>query len=134
MSVAEGGPVRILVADDDQVFTEALTALLGEDERLDVVGQARSGAEALALADELRPNVVLMDLAMPAMAGLEATRRIREAHPETLVLILTGSAQVDDVSAASAAGASGFLTKDCLSSEIASAILGIAAFAGASHA
>ncbi len=104
--------------------------MLLADDRIDVVGQAQSGGDAVALVDELRPDIVLLDLAVPGLTGAEATRRIRESHPQTLVLILTGSAAPEDVRAASEAGASGFLTKDSLSSEVASAILGIAAFAG----
>lgn len=131
LSLDGAGPVRTLVVDDDRVFTEALVEQLGADGRIEVIGQARTGEEALALVEELRPQLVLMDLAMPGMAGLAATRRIRNAHPETVVLVLTGSTAGEDVRSASEAGAAGFLTKDSLASEVASAILGLASFAGA---
>jgi DNA-binding NarL/FixJ family response regulator len=128
--VIDEDPVRVLLADNDRPFADALAALLMHGERLEVVGHAQDGAEAVMLAESLRPDVVLIALAVPGLAGVEATRRIRETHPETLVLVLTDEAASADVRAASEAGAAGFLTKECLSTEFAPAILGLAAFAG----
>ncbi len=124
------GPVRVLVVDDDPLFGDTLATLLERDERLEVVGQARDGQDALDLTQKLRPDLVLMDITMPRIDGIEATRRIRKLVPSTLVLILSSSASGNDVRAASDAGAVGFLTKDALSSDIGSAILELAAFAG----
>ena len=121
--------VRVLVADDDVLYTEALMLQLGADDRLEVVGRAADGSEAVALADALQPDLILMDLSMPRMAGVEATQAIRERHPDTLVLILAAEVSTEDVRAASEAGAAGFLTKDVLAPDIASAILELAAFA-----
>jgi DNA-binding NarL/FixJ family response regulator len=128
-----GRLVRVLIADDHRLFADGLRMLLAADDRIDIIGQADSGEEAVRLVDALRPDLVLMDLAMPGVSGVEATRRIRETHPDTLVLILTGSAEAADLDAARASGAAGFLTKTSLSSDVASAILGLAAFVGVSR-
>ena len=124
------GTVRVLVADDDPLFAESLMTLLAENEGIEVVGQAGSGKEALELVEALRPDIVVMDLTMAGMTGLEATRRVRETHPQTLVLVLTGSTDLADFRAATEAGAAGFLTKNSLSSDVATTILELAAFAG----
>jgi DNA-binding NarL/FixJ family response regulator len=103
--------VRVLIADDHRLFGELLMAGLSDDERIEVVGIAVTGQEAVDLATQLEPDVVLMDLAMPVMDGLEATRRIADASPNTRVLVLTGESSVD-ASAAREAGAVGFIRKD----------------------
>jgi DNA-binding NarL/FixJ family response regulator len=104
--------VRILIADDHRLFAESLMALLSEDERVEVVGIANDGVEAVALAMDLRPDVILMDLRMPVLDGLEATRRIRELGLEPQILILTGTDAAVGSDEAAEAGASGYLRKE----------------------
>jgi DNA-binding NarL/FixJ family response regulator len=116
-------PIRVLIADDHRLFTEALEAILAGESRVHVVGRARNGAEALELALELEPDVVLMDISMPVMDGVEATRRIREARPDTSVLMLTGSNTTTDVDRSRHAGAAGYVTKDRIASELVEAIV-----------
>ncbi len=116
-------PTRVLIADDHTLFAEALEVLLDNDGRIDVIGRARDGAEAVRLAFELRPDVVLMDISMPVMGGIEATTQITGVDPEACVLVLTGSDSPRDIDAARRAGASGFLTKDRIAAELVQAIL-----------
>jgi two-component system response regulator DesR len=117
--------VRVLIADDQSVFAESLRLLLSEDDRSDVVGWARDGEEAVELAGSLQPDVVLMDIAMPVMDGVEATRRIRKASPRIQVLIVTSSDMPGEIERAREAGASGFLTKRQSVAELMEAILEI---------
>jgi DNA-binding NarL/FixJ family response regulator len=119
-------PLRVLVADDQPLFLETLATTL-ELDGLDVVGMAHDGREAARLADLLLPDLVLMDLDMPVMDGIEATRRIREALPSTRIVIITGSDSVDDVDRARRAGAAGYVTKDRLAADLGAAILAAAA-------
>src|SRR6266516_2651705 len=84
-------PIRVLIADDHRLFAEALEAILAAEERIKVVGRARDGKEAVELARSLEPDVVLMDIAMPVMDGVEATKRIRKRRATACVLMLTGS-------------------------------------------
>src|SRR3712207_6312670 len=107
---ASSDRVRVLIADDHRMFAEALMSTLSEDERVDVIGIAHNGQEALDLTAELQPDVVLMDIGMPLLDGVEATRRIRESCGSTQVLVLTGSAEPDAATRARAAGAAGFVT------------------------
>ena len=106
-----GSLVRVLIADDHKLFATSLMSVLCEDERVEVIGIAENGAEAVALANELEPDVILMDVRMPVMDGLEATRRIREAHPSAQVLLLTGTESPIESDVA-AAGATAFLRKE----------------------
>ncbi|MDQ3668917.1 MAG: response regulator transcription factor [Actinomycetota bacterium] len=104
-------------------------SLLGDDDRIDVVGYAPNGAAAVELVKALQPGVVLMDVQMPGMDGIETTRRIKEFAPETAILILTASTSEEDVRRATAAGASGYLTKVAAASEVVSTVFELAAFA-----
>ena len=116
-------PVRVLIADDHQLFAQALEALLATDARVEVAGHARDGSEAVALAGELHPDVILMDISMPVMDGIEATQRIREAGGSARVLMLTGSNSSHDVDRARRAGASGYVTKDRIAAELIDTIV-----------
>ena len=123
MPSAKSKPVRVLIADDHRLFAEALEAILTSDERIAVVGQASDGGEVVELAQTLHPDVVLMDVSMPVLDGFEATREIRSATDEVSVLMLTGSNSRADVDRSRAAGASGYITKDRIASELVEAIL-----------
>ena len=105
-------PIKILIVDDHALLRRGLTTLLGFDKSLSVAGDAKNGAEAVKAALKLKPDVVVMDLSMPVMDGVEATRRIREALPSTRVLILTTYSTSVDVARAMKAGASGAFVKD----------------------
>ena len=115
--------VRVVIADDQRLFAEALEAILSTDGRISVVGRAADGRAAVDLAQEESPDVVLMDIAMPVMDGIEATEAIREQVPETRVIVLTGSEAPHDVSRARAAGAAGYVTKDQIAGDLVRAIL-----------
>jgi two-component system nitrate/nitrite response regulator NarL len=116
-------PVRVLIADDHRLFAEALEAILAADERIAVVGQASDGREVVELARKLEPDVVLMDVSMPVLDGFEATREIRSETDDVSVLMLTGSNSRADVDRSREAGASGYVTKDRIASELVEAIL-----------
>jgi DNA-binding NarL/FixJ family response regulator len=116
-------PTRVLIADDHTLFAEALEAILATDDRIAVVGRARNGAEAVEFASSLRPDVILMDISMPVMDGIQATAKIREADASASVLVLTGSDSPSDVDAARRAGATGYVTKDRIAAELVQAIL-----------
>ena len=118
--------IRVLAADDQRVVREGLAMLLGLLPDIEVVGTAADGEEALALADELRPDVILMDLRMPRMDGVEATRRLRASHPEIKVVVLTTYADDRSVIDALRAGALGYLTKDAGADEIRQALQRVA--------
>jgi DNA-binding NarL/FixJ family response regulator len=116
-------PLRVLIADDHRLFAEALEAILGADERIEVVGQASDGGQAVELARSLGPDIVLMDVSMPVLDGFEATREIRESIEDVRVLMLTGSNSRADVDRSRAAGASGYVTKDRIASELVATIV-----------
>jgi DNA-binding NarL/FixJ family response regulator len=119
-------PVRVLIADDHRLFGEALEAVLTVDERIQVVGHAYDGQEAVELAQELGPDVTLMDISMPVLDGIEATRKIRRSTPGARVVMLTGSNSRSDVNRARKAGAAAYLTKDRIAGgELIEAILGL---------
>ena len=113
--------IRLMLADDHRLLRDGLRRSLSE-EGFDVVGEASDGHEAIDLADRLRPDVVLMDVTMPGCDGVEATRRISAAHPEIRVVMLTMHADQDVLRSALAAGASGYLIKDCSVDEISDTI------------
>jgi len=116
-------PVRVLIADDHQVVREGLQMILADsDGEIVVVGEASDGDEAVRLATAMKPDVVLMDLSMPRVDGLEATRRLREAGIESRVLILTSFADGEGVRDAVRAGVTGYLMKDVLKTELLAAI------------
>ena len=114
--------VRVMVVDDNDGFRDSLLALLDIDE-LEVIGEARSGAEALEMAPRIRPHVVLMDVRMPSMDGMEATRRLKELLPEVGVVALTGHEDQRAVRDMLVAGASGYVLKDSDGEEILKAVL-----------
>jgi DNA-binding NarL/FixJ family response regulator len=103
--------LRILVVDDHRLFRDGLAALLNGAPDIDVVGYAETGAEAVAHVEELLPDVVLMDIMMPEMNGIEATRKIREGHPDVQVVMLTMLEDDDSLFAALCAGAHGYILK-----------------------
>jgi DNA-binding NarL/FixJ family response regulator len=112
----------VVIADDQRVVREGLTMVLSLLPGVEIVGTARDGDEALALVEELRPDVVLMDLRMPHVDGVEATRRVTESGAATKVVVLTTYADDHSVIQALRAGACGFLTKDAGSEQIAAAL------------
>jgi len=114
--------IKVLIVDDHTLVRDGIKALLSLVADIEVVGEAENGREALERVIELAPDVVLMDLAMPVMSGLEATRRIRREFPKTRVLALTQYDDSEYVIPVIEAGASGFVTKMVASSELASAI------------
>lgn len=114
--------LRVLAADDQRVVRDGLAMILGLLPGVEVVGTAADGEEAIALAARLRPDVVLMDLRMPRMDGVEATRRLRADHPEVKVVVLTTYADDRSVMDALRAGAVGYLTKDAGAAEIQQAL------------
>jgi DNA-binding NarL/FixJ family response regulator len=118
--------IRVLIADDQRAVREGLAMLVGLTDDIQVIGTAATGLEAVHLATELQPDVVLMDLRMPEMEGAEATRAIRAAQPETHVLVLTTYADDDSLFPALQAGAHGYLTKDASAEEIERAIRAVA--------
>jgi DNA-binding NarL/FixJ family response regulator len=115
--------VSVVIADDQRLFAEALEAILSTDARINVVGRAADGRAALELVRQEQPDIVLMDIAMPVMDGIDATRLIRDEAPATRVIVLTGSAANNDVSRARAAGAAGYVTKDQIAGDLVRAIL-----------
>jgi DNA-binding NarL/FixJ family response regulator len=116
------GKIRVLAADDQRVVREGLAMLLGLLPDVEVAGTAADGEEVLALAAELKPDVILMDLRMPRMDGAEATRRLRERDPAVKVVVLTTYADDRSVIDALRAGALGYLTKDAGAAEIQQAL------------
>ena len=114
--------LRVIVADDQRVVREGLTLMLGLIDGIEPVGAAADGEEALALVEAERPDVVLMDLRMPHCDGVEATRLLREQHPEIKVIALTTYADDRSVLEALRAGARGYLTKDASAEEIHQAL------------
>jgi len=116
-------PVRVLLVDDEPMFLAALHALLDRDRRIDVVGSADNGRTAIELARRMKPDVVLVDLAMPGVDGFEVTRHVVSSDSSARVVAVSGLSHDDDVEKARAAGATAFLLKGGLEDEIADAIV-----------
>lgn len=114
--------IRVLVVDDHAIVRKGICALLATESRIDVVGEASDGREAVDLARSLQPDVILMDLVMPGMDGLEAIQQINDRQPETRILVLTSFSSVDRVLPAIRAGALGYLLKDSGPQELVRAI------------
>jgi len=118
---------RVLVADDQTLFRAGLSRLLSEDSRVEVIGQALDGADDVKQAAKLKPDVILMDLKMPNLDGIEATRQIVEADPNIKVLVLTTFETDSQVIQALKAGASGYVLKDSSAAAIVSSIVAVMA-------
>jgi DNA-binding NarL/FixJ family response regulator len=119
--------VRVIIADDHRLMREGTAALLGRDPAIDVVGLAANGGEALRLAEALEPDVLLLDLWMPELSGIEVCAEVRARLPAIHVLILTVSEQEPDLLAALRVGAAGYLLKDMPPAELVEAVLGAGA-------
>jgi DNA-binding NarL/FixJ family response regulator len=117
----------VLIADDNPLFVDMVAALLSREKRIAIVGKARDGIQAIELAKRLAPDVTLMDISMPGLDGIEATKKIRMQNPDACILILTGSNAAAEVDRSRQAGAAGYLTKDRVGSTLAETILQIAA-------
>ena len=115
-------PIRVLVADDQPVFRRGIIVVLGTDDGIEVVAEVENGEEAVARTVELVPDVVLMDVRMPKMSGIEAARAIRTEVPGTRILMLTVSDEEDDLFEAIKAGANGYLLKEISIEEVAATI------------
>jgi len=125
------GPIRVLIVDDHEVVRRGLRGFLELQDDMEVVGEASDGGQAIAMADSLTPDVVLMDLLMPNVDGLTAIASIRGSHPEMDIVAVTSFIEEEKVTAALEAGASGYLLKDASADKVADAIR--AAFAGEVH-
>jgi DNA-binding NarL/FixJ family response regulator len=117
--------INVLIADDHVFYREGVRALLGNSPEITVIGEASNGDEVIARAAELQPSVILMDLKMPGMNGIEATRRIHEVSPKIGVLVITMFDDDDSVFAAMRAGARGYLLKDADKDELVRAIVAV---------
>lgn len=118
-----GRSVRVLIADDEPLFVEIVEVLLAGEDRIEVVGTAGNGKEAVELALSLAPDVTLLDISMPSLDGIEAARKIRAQRPRACILILTGSSISTDIDRSRQAGAAGFLTKDRIANHLVKRIL-----------
>ncbi len=114
--------IRVLIVDDQAVVRAGLTAILGAESDIDIVGEAGDGLEAINKAIGLKPDVILMDIFMPGLSGLEATVAIRQEHPDAKVLILTISDREEDLLHALRFGAQGYLLKSATITEVAEAV------------
>jgi DNA-binding NarL/FixJ family response regulator len=122
MAGSPNGPTRVLLVDDHAMVRRGLRDFLGMFEDIEVVGEAGDGQEALTATDRLRPDVVVMDLNLPRLDGVEATRELRATRPDVEVVALTGFVDEERVMAAIEAGAAGFLLKDAEPDDVAAAI------------
>jgi two-component system, NarL family, nitrate/nitrite response regulator NarL len=122
IAAAVPAPISVLITDDEPLFVEMVQALLAAEEGIAVVATARDGQAAVRLATEVRPDVIVMDVSMPVMDGIEATKRIREHDPDANVLILTGGTTAGDVDRSRKAGAAVYLTKDRIATDLVAEI------------
>lgn len=125
MSIDESLPIRIVLADDHAVVREGTRVLLDREPDLIVVGEAENGDEAINLVEQLRPEVAILDIAMPVKNGIQATREIKRRWPQTSVLVLTGYDDEEYVYAMIDAGAAGYLLKDVPAEEVINAVRAI---------
>ena len=123
-------PIRVVISDDHELFRRGLRMVLEAEEDIEVVAEAADGQEAVARVEELAPDVVLMDVRMPRMGGIDATRAIRQLFPTTRIIVLTVSDEQDDLYGAVKAGANGYLLKEVSIEEVADAVRAV--FAGQS--
>lgn len=114
--------ISVLIADDHAIVRQGLSSFLSLQDGIEIVGQAADGEEAVALAEQLHPDVILMDLVMPSLDGIAAIERIRTVSPDARVIVLTSFAEDDKIFAAIRAGASGYLMKDVAPADLANAV------------
>jgi DNA-binding NarL/FixJ family response regulator len=125
-------PLRILVAEDDESFLEAISLLLEQDDRFVVAGHARNGREAVVLAEEVAPDAVVVDIEMPVLDGVEATRRLREAAPDLPIVAVSGHDYEERVLEIRQAGADDYVRKARLAEELPRALAALLEPAGRS--
>lgn len=119
--------VRVVLVDDEPLFLQLVQALLQSEEGIEVVGSAADGKRGAELTRALAPDLIIMDVSMPVMNGIDATRTIRERDPTACVLILTGGSNIGEIDNARKAGAAGYLTKDRVASDLVREIRKLAA-------
>jgi CheY-like chemotaxis protein len=130
MKTRKPPPVRVLIADDHRLFAEALEAVLSTEERIEVVGRAADGGEAVTMAKQLEPDVVALDISMPVMDGFEAAAELEKLARPPAILMLTGSSAPEDIDRARRVGAKGYITKDSIAARLVDAILAAADLRG----
>ena len=115
-------PIRVLVVDDHRHIHDVITRVLMGISDISIVGQAANGSEAIRLCEEVRPNLILMDVVMPVMDGMQATERIREKYPDTKILVLSSFQDHESVHQLLRGGAVGYITKDALTNDLVNVI------------
>jgi two-component system nitrate/nitrite response regulator NarL len=118
--------LRVVIVDDEPLFLEMVQAMLDAEEGIEVVGRAPDGKKGVEAAAALDPDVVVMDVSMPVMNGIDATRAIREQNPSACILILTGGSDIAEIDRARKAGAAGYLTKERIASDLVNEIRSVA--------